>query len=393
MRFTISILLLLGLIGKSACQSFSAGSEYKDSTTHIAYHAGNLPIILSAPHGGSSEPDSIPDRVCAKCATQKDAWTKPIAEGVYNYIVNKTGCYPHLIVNNLHRIKLDANREIEEAALGNKTAKSAWNAYQLFIDSSKAMAASQFKRALFLDFHGHGHDSQRIELGYLLSRANLQKNDSNLNSNILIQESSIRSLVNDNISGLKHSELLRGSSSFGALLGDKGFPAMPSDSIPFPEGNIPYFNGGYNTQRHGSRDNNGSIDAIQIEMNQSIRFTEATRLKLIDSLAQSILEFIDIHYFTNFSDKYCTLSNESMLNTFTPLFTMYPNPSAGFLTFESNLNVPFEIQIITAQGLTVLCSKEVNQKLDISGLPKGIYCVMFLQNGRVIQTSKLLKVD
>ncbi len=70
-----------------------------DSTGYVAYLAGKLPIIISAPHDGELEPSSIPDRNCTSCVTVRDSWTKPITEAVYDDIFNLPGCYPHVIIN------------------------------------------------------------------------------------------------------------------------------------------------------------------------------------------------------------------------------------------------------------------------------------------------------
>jgi len=104
-RSVFSILILCAWnLGFS--QTFIPGNIYLDSTGYVAYRAGNLPLIISSPHGGSLQPDSIPDRTCSGCVTVGDAYTKTIAEGMYDEIFKKTGCYPHVIINLLHRKKI-----------------------------------------------------------------------------------------------------------------------------------------------------------------------------------------------------------------------------------------------------------------------------------------------
>ena len=294
---SISFLLftiILTVSNNAISQEYVAGESYLDETGFVEYRAGNLPIIISAPHGGALEPDSIPDRTVGVLIN--DAWTKPIAEGVYDEIFNITGCYPHLIINLLHRSKFDANRAMEEAADRNPIVEESWLGYHSFIDAAKSTATSNFERGIFFDFHGHAHTIQRIELGYLLSKTELQLSNEDLNAKTLTQESSLRSLANDNFKDLSHAMLLRGEHSCGSLLSNKGFPSVPSANDQFPEDADPYFSGGYNTRRHGSQENNGTIDAIQIEMNQDIRINDSIRLHLIDSLALAILEYTNLHY-------------------------------------------------------------------------------------------------
>ena len=77
-----------------------------------------MPIVISAPHGGSLTPDEIPDRNCTGCVYAQDLDTEDLSRKMYDAIVDLFGCYPHLIINRLHRRKLDANRAIGEAADG-----------------------------------------------------------------------------------------------------------------------------------------------------------------------------------------------------------------------------------------------------------------------------------
>jgi len=158
-----------------------------------------------------------------------------------------------------------------------------------------------------MDIHGHAHTIQRIELGYLLSGSELRLSDASLNTTTYVEESSIRTLEGDNIQTLTHAELLRGEESFGTLLDDKGFPSVPSFTDPFPDVGEDYFSGGYNTVRHGSRDNNGEIDAIQFELNQDVRFNAATREILIDSLSTAANEYIDLHFNDQYLGNFCNL--------------------------------------------------------------------------------------
>ena len=310
MNFSKKIIAVISLISCASilfAQTFTPGSTYHDDTGYVRYQAGNLPIVISAPHGGSLEPASIPDRDCAGCSVIKDSWTQTIAEGLYDAIFEQTGCYPHLIINLLHRKKFDANRDIGDAADGEPTVEQAWYGYHEFIDSAKAQVVEDYNRGLFLDIHGHAHTIQRIELGYLLSGSELRLSDATLNTTTYIDESSILTLVGDNIQGLSHSDLLRGTESFGTLLDEKGFPSVPSFSDPFPDVGEDYFSGGYNTVRHGSRDNNAEIDAIQIELNQDVRFNSTNRAILIDSLSKVANEYIDLHYNDQYEGSYCAL--------------------------------------------------------------------------------------
>lgn len=387
----IKVILLFASIACATwanAQQFSAGEVYFDSTQFVEYRAGNLPIILSAPHGGGLRPDSIPDRDCEDCVTARDSWTQTIAEGVHDAIVAETGCFPHTVINLLHRVKFDANRDLDEAALGVPVVEQAWRGYHQLIDSAKARIALEYDRGLFLDLHGHAHDIQRIELGYLISRSELQLSDEELNTKLFVNESSLRTLVGDNLNNLSHSELLRGDLSLGTLLGVQGLPSVPSLQDPFPFNEESFFSGGFNTVRHGSRDNGGHIDAIQIEMNQDVRFDEGRRTMLIDSLATVILDYISIHYNENFRDNFCDIiSDVSDLSNSSATFSIYPNPSNRLLNIKTEIQ-NFDVFIFNQIGQRV---HEANSSsLDISFLPPGYYLIQLRADGVLVGTNKFV---
>lgn len=107
------------------------------------------------------------------------------------------------------------------------------------------------------------------------------------------KNTSIRSLARD-VPHEPFDELLRGNGSFGAFLEAEGYAAVPSPLNRGPgEGNI-YFNGGYNTRRHGSL-TGGSIDAIQIESANNPRQPQH-RSDYVRALACAIKTYICVYY-------------------------------------------------------------------------------------------------
>ena len=42
------------------------------ANNYIEFHQGNLPIVISVPHGGSMQPATIPDRTCNSAVTVTD---------------------------------------------------------------------------------------------------------------------------------------------------------------------------------------------------------------------------------------------------------------------------------------------------------------------------------
>ncbi|KAB5485512.1 MopE-related protein [Flagellimonas hadalis] len=287
--------LVLGLFSSWAMAQQPGESDF-DNTGYVEYIYGNHPIIISIPHDGDLNPIEIPDRNCMDCIYGNDTHTQEMGRAIAQAYFNETGFYPYVIINRLSRAKFDANREKPEAADGNPTVELAFDNYHDFIESAKTDIIQNFGRGLFIDLHGHSHAIERVELGYTLTGAELRLSDATLNTNAYINRSSVRTLINDNSDGLTHVQLLKGAKSFGTLLHEKGFPSVPSTQDPFPNQNEDYFNGGYNVWIHGSRLNAGEIDGIQIEVNQDVRFDQADRALFAESLAQSLIQYLSLHY-------------------------------------------------------------------------------------------------
>lgn len=263
-------------------------SVYYGRENYIEYWAGDLPIILSAPHGGRLTPEEIPDRTYGTMVTDDNTYelTKTLMDTM---IARFGGRRPHVILCRLKRTKLDANRDSVEAAQEDKYALRAWQEYHHYIDAAKEKIETDFGSGLFFDMHGHGKNPDgfydlRNWLGYLLSGSELDLSDAVLNTNTFKNESSIRTLVDS--SSYSFIEVLRGPNSFGALLDSLGFKSVPSVNDPGP-GGMRYFSGGYNTARHGSR-NGGLISAIQVEAPKpGIRENQSTWSRFASSFASA----------------------------------------------------------------------------------------------------------
>jgi hypothetical protein len=67
------------------------------------------------------------------------------------------GRCPALVLNNLLRIKFDANREKPEATFGVPEVEVAFEKYQEYIENTKANIVRRHGVGLFIDMHGQGH--------------------------------------------------------------------------------------------------------------------------------------------------------------------------------------------------------------------------------------------
>ncbi|NNM05051.1 MAG: hypothetical protein HKO65_08095 [Gemmatimonadetes bacterium] len=223
----------------------------------------------------------------------QDRNTLDLALKIRDAVKARTGQYPFIILSRLHRTKLDPNREIVEAAQGDPEAERAWWEFQTFIDEAEALVTEEYGEGLYIDLHGHGHPIDRLELGYMLSASDLANTDQGLSGATYVNKSSFRALAQK--PGVAFSDLIRGPSSLGSLFEAQGVPAVPSQNQPNP-GNDPFFSGGYNTGRHGSRDG-GTVSGVQIECNYpGIRDTAANRQAFAEALAEVLEAFFPVYF-------------------------------------------------------------------------------------------------
>lgn len=272
-------------------ESYEAGETHFGRASYTEYVVGDLPIIISAPHGGSMVPDEITDRTYG--TTGRDRNTQELSRSIREALIELTGRAPHMIVSRLRRIKLDPNREITEAAQGNPFAENAWSEFQGSIEVAEDIVTRDFGSGLYLDIHGHGHDIARVELGYLLSRNDLTRSDAALNASSFDAKSSVRALAGT--VDITFAQLIRGPASLGALLQERGTRSVPSTADPDPDGGA-YFSGGYNTARHGSRDG-GTISGIQLEHHfPGLRDTVQNRNAYATMLADALVVYLEVHF-------------------------------------------------------------------------------------------------
>jgi hypothetical protein len=280
--------LVFAPLAASPPEVYQPGQAYFGRNRYIEYLAGDLPVILSAPHGGRERPDELPDREDGTFAF--DTNTQELARAIASELHARTGHWPHVIICRLNRRKVDCNREIVEAAAGNPLAEQAWREFQGFIDAAQATVVQQHGRGFYIDLHGHGHPQQRLELGYLHTAEQLAVSDAELSAAPYPSESSLRSIAA--LGRLPYAELVRGPQSFGALMEKYGFPCSPSPSNPHPQ--PPFFRGGYNTARHG-RDA-APLAGMQIETySRGVRDTAESRAKFARALANTLETYLAAH--------------------------------------------------------------------------------------------------
>jgi N-formylglutamate amidohydrolase len=224
---------------------------------------GTMALVLSAPHGGVEKPAQFADRV--EGVLKRDTGTREVALGLADAIELRTGFRPFVVTSRLHRVKLDPNRPLEEAAQGDAAAEAAWADYHRALEQCTAAAMELGDgHALLLDLHGHAHEDDWIELGYGVKASRLARPDAQL----------------------ADADWIRGPHSLGARMTDVGLRAVPSPAIPDPGGRK-YFSGGYITRRYRG----DGLRPIQLELPASMR-RSARRAQATGQLADAVCIFL-----------------------------------------------------------------------------------------------------
>ncbi len=266
---------------------FEAGQSYFGDNNWIEYIPGTLPIIIAAPHGGELTPNEVP---VFNDGLERDGGSQQYARAVAQSLFNLTGRHPHLIINHLARNRLNLNRAPEDDNQDNALAMMAWGEFHQFIEQAKNWVGQACEMGLYFDFHTNGHEHGYVELGYLLTRDELNLSDSEIN---LLSDTSVHRLANEGDHTL--AKLVHGEFSLGQLMhGQYDVLTIPNaTNIPFQHD---YFTGGYNTRTHGSVDG-GVIDAIQIESHFNyVNSGESTRLDYSLKLSQAIFQYVEHWY-------------------------------------------------------------------------------------------------
>lgn len=305
----------------------SPGEVYSIDTSmpgDVVYLAGDMPLIITVPHGGSIE-RGIPERKGFPGFINKnnDDATIELALEIEKGIREIThGRRPHVIINNLARVMIDQNRgHGEDANPTTGRGGDAWKDFHERFIAGVAIPAvlKAHGSGLFIDLHGkpdgYGAD---IIIGYNLTSWELSNSDNHLNTGkkAYADRSSIRFLAKKLGGKVDFAALLRGNrpghESFGSLLQSrldvfnrthgKKLSAVPRHDLKKPFINL---SGGYNIRAYcGAKDRRFNnpyrytmsrfICGFQLEVSREIRVQDARlRREFARSVAEAIIAFIE----------------------------------------------------------------------------------------------------
>jgi len=125
-----------------------------DFRKNFEFAKGNVPVILSCPHGGFKKPKRIPDKINGPSIADKNTYF--IAKLIINHL-KKLGIDIYYVLNKIHRSKVDLNRPPHSSSAFNKTSAEANDIFHYFHDQLNMFSQDclvQFDKALLIDFHG-----------------------------------------------------------------------------------------------------------------------------------------------------------------------------------------------------------------------------------------------
>jgi glutamine amidotransferase-like uncharacterized protein/N-formylglutamate amidohydrolase len=237
--------LLAALLTTAApAESVGGATPYKKAAITVA--AGGLPIILTAPHGGSGAIPGVPERKgdgVTKFNPRADTNTDILTEKLADALEQKLGKRPYVVIARFHRKYIDANRQPDDA-FESPEAKATYDEYHAAIAAACKEVTSRWGRGVVLDIHG-----QAFQPGVVLRGTQNGKTVAHL---------------------LKQSgrEAVYGETSLFGELAKQGFAIFPPVGSSEPES--PNYSGGHTVGIHGSS-SGGTIDAIQLELGTKYR--------------------------------------------------------------------------------------------------------------------------
>lgn len=228
---------------------------------------GDLPIVITAPHGGTQAIPGSPERSnkdLPQFVTVLDTRTDELARQTAKQIEKLFGKKPWVVIAKFARKYADANRP-EKYGAESDEAREQHKLYHEAIRHAVDSVRAKFGKGILLDIHGQGAEKDTVFRG-----------TQNLKT----------------VTGLSDDVLFGPKSFLGALEseGVKVFPAMKDAH----EKENSKFDGGYTVQTYGLNQKDG-IAAIQLEFGASYRAAKAipdTADKLAKALQSHYKEFL-----------------------------------------------------------------------------------------------------
>lgn len=254
---------------------FAKTARSEEPSRFVRTQVGELPIILSAPHGGKLDVPDVDIRKGEGLKTggsgfvaSRDTGTEELAEQVADSIAKRFGKKPYFVIACSHRKYLDPNRP-PEIAYEDADAKPIYEAYHSALRNACRDVQKTFRKGLLLDLHGQGTAKDTVFRG--------------------TQNGKTVTLLRERFGETAHV----GETSLFGRLKTHGWKVHPD---PFDGREQSGFTGGYIVQTYGSHQGFG-IDAIQLEFGADFRAKDVrvkTAATLTNAVADYSANFLDL---------------------------------------------------------------------------------------------------
>lgn len=258
MRRAAVVLLCGGFAANCAC----VGS-HAEITNLIFVGEGSLPIVISAPHGGTNAIPGVPirtNKAARNFTTLRDTGTASLSEKIATGLEKSLGGRPFVVIARFDRKYIDVNRAAGDG-YESEAAKSVYEAYHHALSNACGVVLAKWGHGILLDVHGQS-----------------------AKSNAIIRGTSNGKTVTALLKNSGEPALSGPQSILGQMAG-KGYEVI--GIVGETKKEDARYNGGFIVRTYGSGNTNG-IDAIQLENGTALRNKrnlERTAADYVDAIA------------------------------------------------------------------------------------------------------------
>jgi len=246
-----------------------------ESKNFVEVNIGSIPLIISVPHGGTLEYEKIPKRENGIVGLDKA--TNELAKKLISYIIKtftekkNSQNNPSYVISNIHRNRIDFNREEIKAYQPNsKLAQEIYRYYHYKLLEIINHNLMFFNKSLLIDIHGF--EKSKRPRGFR-------------DVEIVLGTNNLEAISNEKIAIKNRDKNIRGLIIKKFL--DLEIPIAPGR----PRRKEYVLTGGYAIQKYGASNIKGS-QAIQMEFSDLIRiYDKELRKKALCGLSGVIVDF------------------------------------------------------------------------------------------------------
>ena len=247
----------------------AAGEKEFAAADFISVQKGDLPIIISAPHGGVMTIPGVPERKGegmkkggAGFFAGRDENTELLAAAIARGLEARLGKKPFFVIAKAHRKFLDANRP-PEIGVEHPRAREVYDAYRGTLAKFCDEVQTRFGRGLVIDVHGQGSARDTVFRG------------------------THNGATDAMLSKLLGEKIHAGPQSLAGLLVARGIAMKPTDTSPETSG----FTGGDIVRVSGKHE---GIGAVQFEFGMDFRAKDAIKTSA-EKVADGIADFAKLY--------------------------------------------------------------------------------------------------